>query len=145
MSRFNYNPDHEARDLIVRPYLPKDGYNYSGGVVSFTCMPACILRELIDDSHANQAAAQNDAPTLGEILDFMERYEEFNFTAHGYIVSPERPDYRVAVEGIETDSTIDGDCFQEFKDTFMHADEFSVNAHTRFPSSRHSSCYCLFG
>jgi len=118
------NRDIETRDkLIYRKYRP-NFYTQGGGIRHFTDLDAKTLQELVDMNFADPEDKQNDSPTLGEILEFLKKYPAY--TAHGYSVSAERPDYRVSIEGVE--KGIPSESVQEFQDymaLFRNADEFS--------------------
>ena len=64
---------------------------------------------------------QNEAPTLGEFLEFMKLHPEFK--AHGYIVSNDRDDRRITIEGLEGTAK-DELSLTEFKNLCEYADEF---------------------
>lgn len=65
-------------------------------------------------------SAQNDSPTVQELLDLADKYK--TITYGGYIIFPPRDDYRVSIDGFSvTDLTADEtlSLMQEYK----HADD----------------------
>lgn len=63
------------------------------------------LQKLVDLDVLELDDAQNDAPTAGEFMEYMRNHPEMNVTAHGYVVTPERDDYRVSIEGLNANPT----------------------------------------
>ena len=129
------NLDDERRQAIIREcggvieggwcgQLNDKGVFVDYDVVDFHGLTAKGMATLISEGFADPEDAQNSAPTFKEIMDFVEVHPDF--TAHGYIVTPERDDYRVTVEGVEgwTD-----DCEEEraFAKMFRCADEYECD------------------
>lgn len=73
--------------------------NFFGGCASFSGMTYNTLQKLVDKGYADLEDNQNGSTTLGKYLDFMKEHPRFK--AHGYIVSNDREDRRVTVEGLE--------------------------------------------
>jgi hypothetical protein len=114
--------DHvQERDKIVfgKSLSQKD---YGGGIKHFAGLTHQRCQSLINHNHTDPEDRQNDAPSFAQITDFLQRNP--SFTAHGYVVSPEREDYRVTLEGVESDDDSDID---EFCRMFHDADEFEVS------------------
>jgi hypothetical protein len=91
--RYDFRP--EAESFIVNAKTP----SYQGGVASFCNVSTETLRRLVDSGYADPDDAQNDAPTTGRLLEWLESHP--SFTAHGYTVSHQREDCRVSLEGVE--------------------------------------------
>ena len=83
------------RDKILN--IITDEKNF-GGVHYYTGLDVESLQKLVDLHFALPNDNQNDAPTIGEFIEFMKEFPRFK--AHGYAVVPERDDYRVSVEGL---------------------------------------------
>lgn len=82
---------------------------------------AITLKQLIKAGFLDPKSTQNYSPTAEEFVAFMERYPQFK--AHGYIVSLERDDARITVEGIHgTVNDLEEAC--SFANAFHYADEF---------------------
>lgn len=95
------NRDHRTRDRLLAEFFTSEE---TGGIRRFQALPLSILQELVRAGFADPAEQQNDAPTIGRILDFMKKHP--GVRAHGYAVSPEREDYRVSLEGIEFEGEV---------------------------------------
>jgi hypothetical protein len=69
---------------------------------------------------------QNESPTAKEFKEFAEKYKNEDLCFIGYLISPEREDYRVSITGIEAKSQ---DCkfIDEFIKLFSRADEFECS------------------
>ena len=113
----------DQRDQIVFG----EDYNsekYSGGIRRFDYLSSEDLNRLLDIGLADPDEQQNEAPTTKEISKFLNDHQ--NFWAHGYVVSPERDDYRVSLEGVECGSDYDLSDVQDFFSLFKYPDEVSV-------------------
>ena len=119
------NKDIETRDkLIWGKYRPRK-YNF-GGVIPYQGMNVRTLRKLLEQNFADPEERQNNAPTIGEIYNFMKSYP--SYTCHGYAVSADRDDYRVSIEGVEKgDKTDSVEEFQSYMKLFGNADEINFN------------------
>ena len=91
------NRDEAARDTLIFGKHDPNAYR-SGGVRYFDGLSLATLQRLFAQKFIDADDKQNYAPTAGQILEFMERYPEY--TAHGYTVTIDRPDYRVTLEGV---------------------------------------------
>ena len=131
------NLDDERRQAIIRENGGeircgwRGQQNDKGVFVDYDILPfrgltAKGMATLISEGFADSEDAQNCAPTYKEIMDFIEVHPDF--TAHGYIVTPERDDYRVTVEGV---AGYTDDCGEEraFAKMFRRADEYECNEH----------------
>jgi hypothetical protein len=72
---------------------------YGGGIALFSYMKFDTLQKLVDSGFAKLDDAQNDAPTLGEFIDFLKDHSAF--LVNGYVVEAERDDCRVTITGLE--------------------------------------------
>lgn len=78
-----------------------------------------LLKEKLIDPEENQ----NGSPTTKEFFDFMKKYPQF--LALGYVISKDRDDARISIEGIENDgSAVDAGTMQAFIEEYRFADEF---------------------
>ena len=126
----NYNKDDNRRQEILG--IDVDWMERRGGTASIDNVTVEQLKLLIDEKFADPEECQNDAPSIQDIYDFMENYPEF--VAHGYIVSPNRTDYRVSLEGVKLERKPTPDELQDFTTLFRHADTFDIV----------DGCYCWF-
>lgn len=89
-------------------------------IIGFLEMTVEIGKKLIDFNFLDPNDCQNNSPSNEEFVKFMEKYP--NVTAHGYIVSPERQDVRISIEGLsfcgypERELLIDFVLFNRFAD-----------------------------
>jgi len=94
-----------------------------GGLQHFSGLTGYVARQLIEAGAANVEDAQNDAPTFGAIVTFLE--DNPKFTGHGYVVLPSRDDERITLEGVESSCVLSAEERKAFKAVFGKADEFS--------------------
>lgn len=113
------NRDQSARDAML--IFSDEGY--IGGVRHFHLLNAETLKALIAQGFADPQDAQNLAPNLGEMLKFLEAHP--TFTAHGYAVDGVRTDYRISIEGVNSEKHSRQDML-DFIDTFKNADDVRV-------------------
>ena len=76
-----------------------DTKNFFGGCSRFEGMNAKTLQLLVDKGYADLEDNTNGSTTLGEYLEFMKEHPRFK--AHGYIISNDREDRRITIEGLE--------------------------------------------
>lgn len=81
------------------------------------------LELLLKEGFADPEERQNCAPSIQDIYEFMQQCP--GFTAHGYIVTPDRNDYRVSIEGVECGDYSMSD-LKLFASLFHDADDFTV-------------------
>lgn len=115
------NKDVAARDKMIFGIYDKS--KYSGGVRHFENLSFATLKRLVKENFADPEEHHNDAPTIGEIADFMAKYS--GYTVHGYTVDVDRSDYRVSLEGVSKFSAADSfEELQEYRKIFGQADDF---------------------
>ena len=96
LGEFKLNGDAARRDELLNEAMP--GIEVPGGVRYFTGMRPKTLRTLLEEGFADRAERQNAAPSIAELLGYMEAHS--GVSAIGYAVDPERDDYRVSVDGL---------------------------------------------
>lgn len=96
-SRPALDRDWKTRDAILGISVDW-GKDDSGGTFPLEAVDLGTLQELLARNFIDPADQQNEAPTVSEIIEFMRVYP--GTIAFGYAVSPERPDYRVSIDGI---------------------------------------------
>lgn len=117
-----YNYDDKRRcEILGMQYPPK----YLGGCESFKGLTLEALDLLLDEGFIDPEECQNCSPTTVEFKEFMEMYPEVKL--HGYIVSPERSDYRMTIEGLEYCGDVSKEMLQEFVNRYRFADDFICN------------------
>ena len=115
------NKNYQLRDKII---FGNDIPKYSD-ICHFDNLTLEKLKQLIKYDFIKLNECQNDSPTTYEILQFLTKYA--NYTAHGYVVTINRKDYRTTLEGIEKNAGFDS--IQEKNDfykLFSDADELIV-------------------
>ena len=127
---FKMNKNYQEREMILfkRAY---DEDEYAGGCCWFSGLHLDKLDFLINLNYANPRDCQGNAPSIGEIREFLEEMDLRGFpgwTARGYAVSPDRDDYRISLEGVEfkRDFPMTEEERVLFEEVFGHADEFWV-------------------
>ena len=90
------------RDVVIfgKEIDWKNGKESLGGILRFSEMSLDTLKFLVEKEFACLDDTQNDAPSLGEFIEFLEECNNDNIKLHGYAVSPWRDDYRVTIEGM---------------------------------------------
>ena len=129
---FGLNRDVKLRDELI--FGEYDESKYAGGIRPFKKLGLVTLKKLVAQNFISLDDAQNDCPCVRTILRFMNRYPDY--TAHGYVVSVCRGDYRISLDGVEKDR--EADSVRELEDfvrLFRHADNFYID----------SEMYCWFG
>lgn len=110
------------RDSLIDDFF--DDGEYWGGIKRFQGMDHVALQKLVDEKYADPDDAQNSAPTLGSFLEMMKLHPAL--LAHGYVVSHDRGDSRVSIEGLHCDlAGIELQLF--FKERFKDADDLRID------------------
>lgn len=100
-----------------------DTKNFFGGCASFSGMNYKTLQELVDKGYADPEDNTNGSTTLGEYLEFMKEHPRFK--AHGYVISNDREDRRITIEGLEAKRVTIKEMVA-FTDLDRMADEFEA-------------------
>ena len=116
------NHDDKRRCEIMRIARP---VNYMGGCYRFEGLTLDQLNLLLDEGFIDPEERQNDAPTTIEFKSFLEAYPDA--TIHGYIISPNRDDYRISIEGAEYNGDVSKEMMIDFIEMFRFADDFTVS------------------
>ena len=120
------NSDYITRDKII--FGEYDEKKYLGGVRRFSISPA-TLKELLNKNFVGANDCQNYGPMVCEFLEWIADDEEL-VTFGGYAVTPEREDYRVAIDEVEIDIPLDAyNLVSYYVETFHAADEFTFDVH----------------
>lgn len=97
--------------------------NFYGGCARFVGMTYKTLQKLVDKGYADPEDNTNGSTTLGEYLEFMKEHPRFK--AHGYVISNDRDDRRITVEGLEAKRVTIKEMVA-FTDLDRMADEFEA-------------------
>ena len=100
----------------------------SGGIIRFNNVDINKLIDLYDEGYADPNDRQNNAPSIGEIIDFYHYHSSpeqtvRNFLVSGYVVVPTRRDYRISVDEVSFD--FDNEALDDVVDFIKYADEQS--------------------
>ena len=115
------NKNYKLRDQII---FGKNIPEYND-ICHFNQLSLQQLLQLIELNFIELDEYQNNSPTTEEILEFLGKYPKY--TAHGYVVTITRNDYRTTLEGVEKNSYFESK--QEKKDfykLFSQADELII-------------------
>ncbi len=121
---FTLNKDYKRRDKIVGMNV-EWGKDDSGGLIRLNRLSLSVVAQLYEEKFIDPNDRQNLAPTAQEILAFMCRHP--SALASGYMISPERDDYRVTIETVEL-PTKDATpaARQEFETLCKNANELDI-------------------
>jgi len=111
------------RDDKLRQELMGISAKYSGGIYSFRDMSVGTFDALLKNGFIDLYGRLYWSPTIAQFRVFAEKYKDEDMRFTGYLVSPDREDYRVSIEGIVANS-LNQQFMQDFKMLFMMADEF---------------------
>ena len=125
---FKYNMDYKRRDEIIFGDDCQPEEKWAGGIKRFSISPS-VLKQLLEERFADPKDAQNNSPTAQDFSDFFDRVATPDeWMVDGYAVSHDREDYRVSIEGCETDCPLNSDDFIAFTNLFRCADEFELTS-----------------
>ena len=89
-----YTDEQDARRMALCG-VSRIGF---GGVADFDDLTLATLDTLISEGFADPRDTQNSSPSIKQFRDYMAEHP--NVTAHGYLVSNDRDDRRVSIEGL---------------------------------------------
>ena len=118
----NYLYDLKADDSLRQCIMGIEARYEIGGIEKFSGMTLEALCALVEGHFVALGERSNGSPTVGDFKKFMERHPNDGVTAHGYLISPERKDYGLVIEGLEARSP-NRDFRADFALTFENADE----------------------
>lgn len=119
------------RYLIVNVDLGGDAHKFAGGTydrVHFSGMSYAVMEHCVKLGWLKKEDTQNSSPSVGQFLEFLKHNAGFN--AHGYIISPERRDTRISIEGVHGRSgnrRPNLHQLENFTQLCRYADEFRLN------------------
>ncbi len=124
--RGDLNKNWGRRDSLLewKQYKFIKDNSYMGGIKSFTNLDIKTLETLINEHFVYLDECQNSSPTIKEFFDFMSKYPQVK--AHGYVVGPNRSDYRLSIEGLVCNNNITKKLLIDFSNYCHQADAFEV-------------------
>ena len=120
---FDFNKDVATRDNII--FGEYDEEKYMGGARYFESVSTETIKKLMELNYLDPNESQNDSPTAGEMIEFAERYGDYEFG--GYVISSKRNDYRVNLTTISKLQPVEYEEEMDFIKKFRFADEFDVD------------------
>ena len=92
------------KDDALRQKIMGFTANYEGGICRFYRMPLDTLNSLVENGLADLDDRQNESPSIREYLGLLRKHPSEPAALHGYLVSPDRDDCRITIEGLECTS-----------------------------------------
>lgn len=116
----------DQRDQIIfgEDFNPK---KYMGGLRRFDNLSLDQINQLDELGAINRNDCQNNAPSAGEMIDFLRSRDTEGWYVHGYCISPERSDFRISFEGVVKKSSPTRKDIIDFAKRFKWADEFDID------------------
>ena len=96
-----------------------------GGTRRFKGVDAETIKVLFQEGFLDKGDTQNCSPTAEEFSELMSKYP--NVLAHGYVVSPDRGDCRVTIEGIEYKGDVATDMMLDLVNVCRFAETFDLS------------------
>ena len=120
----SFNADEREQIVFHRDYDPK--FYQRGGIARYKDVPFSAIKILAEKGCLNPDEMMDRGATIQDFIDFVEEHDQENWTFHGYVVSPDREDSRVGVEGIESKGKLSKDDLIDFLLEFRMADELDI-------------------
>ena len=111
------------RETLLAPYSEKSEF---GGIRYFRGVPLKVLQQLIDHRFVEMGPWNECGGVAALFLPFLKTHPDC--TAHGYAVSPGRPDCRVTIEGIEKASQLTKEEVIDIANAFRGVDELEITS-----------------
>lgn len=119
-----WTSDPRVRE-IMDPYLMEERYtdllHFSGLTARDLVRLSQIVKELAPENLQDQ---QNYSPAFDEFAELAQDYVNDGLKFHGYMVTRERPDERITVEGFE--GNLDPEDVDALAETYHDADDLSI-------------------
>lgn len=132
----NLNLNYQQRDEIIFGKCLVWEEDICGGYEHFEDLSLEQLAQLLEKNFAHPEEAHNYSPTIQEFYDFGKKSQAlgFNPVFTGYVISPDRKDYRTSISGIdikvdveEIELEIDASLMWEFENFARKADDKIIN------------------
>ena len=120
----SFNADEREQIVFHREYNPK--FYQRGGIARYKDVPFSAIKILAEKGYLNLDEMMDRGATVQDFINFVEKHDPENWTFHGYVVSPDRRDRRVSIEGIESKSEPSKETLIDFLLEFRMADELDV-------------------
>lgn len=120
---FKINKDTQRRNRILG--ITFDWEKVSSGTMSLERIDVKTLELLFRERFIDPNEKQNESPTAIQFLSFMQKYPVV--LAQGYVVSPNREDYRITIDGLSVQpSYASGELKLAFFEFCKDADELNI-------------------
>lgn len=97
-----------------------------GGIIRFNNVSIDVIKDLANEDLINLDDKQNEAPSVGEMIELSEKDGISNVTVDGYVVVPRRDDSRISVDGLNFD--YDNSLSNEVHKILKYASEDKIEA-----------------
>ena len=114
--------DLKADDALRQCIMGIEARYEMGGIEKFSGMTLETLCALVEGHFVGLGESFNSSPSVKDFKSFLEKHPNEGVTAHGYLISPERKDYGLVIEGLEACSP-NRDFRADFALAFGDADE----------------------
>lgn len=116
----------DKRDWIIfgEPY---DKERYPGGCRRFDGLTIDQIDQLDELGIIDHNECQNDSPSIGEIIEFIQGMNSDGWYVHGYCVCAERSDFRITFEGVGKKTAPTMKEMIKFVKMFRDADDFEMD------------------
>ena len=122
---FTYNNDFNEREQILfGDKYDEAVYAKHGQIRQFKDVPVGTIAELVEKKHADPDDAQNNAPSIKELLDYAKEHKDTTFD--GYAVGATRQDYRISIDTVNQKFNSKRD-ISDFINAFGNADELQTD------------------
>lgn len=128
VKRLTLVEDLERHEICGIPLI-----RYGGGIQRFDHLTLDNLKLLAEKTYIKLNDTQNDSPSVREFLEFARSHPTIKFEFRGYIVSPERDDCRISIEGFRAWTNCDKDnkevmTFAAFADELEEIEPYLIDA-----------------
>lgn len=120
----SFNADEREQLVFHRDYDPK--FYQRGGIARYKDVPLSAIKVLAEKGYLNPDAMMDRGATIQDFIDFVEKHNPEEWTFHGYVVSSDREDSRVSIEGIESKGKLSKEDQIDFLLEFRLADELDI-------------------
>jgi hypothetical protein len=95
-----YRADHRQRDIVLKGFY--DTKEYMGGTKRFSRIPLELLELLLLENHIDHEERHNNSPSVRDMVVLAKQLKDkgYDFYFSGYVVSPDREDYRTSIDTI---------------------------------------------
>ena len=116
--------DEREQILFGEPYSKS---NYSlGQIRRFDLLSVDDASRLVKKGYLLPEESQNNSPTVREFIEFARNHPDTEWYFEGYVISPERDDVRVTIDGFGSTGIYSSEDLIAFIMEYRYADELSA-------------------